>query len=125
MTKAKNFYDVFAQLKTTLKNGEGFGTKKDCNVMADLGFTPQSWTRWGPKLREMCFNQLFTSEEHKEGWIYETESYKIIYNKKFKIWKLEYQPLYKKRMDEDEMSTPLTDEDYKKLGLLKTYYWLI
>ena len=112
MTVAKPIGPVLHELKALLLKSDAH-TLKDYQVMNDLGFSVQSWPRWGPKLREICDNEIFTSSEHKDGWTYQTENYKISYDKK--IWKIEQQPLMKKK-NGDEESIPMTEQDHEKIS---------
>jgi len=112
MTRAKPIGPVVHELKTILLNSDTH-TLKDYVVMNDLGFSPQSWKTWRPKLREICDDLDFTVSEHKDGWDYQTENFKISYDKK--IWKIVQQPLMKKKNGEKE-SIPMTEQDHEKIS---------
>jgi len=112
MTKAKNVVSVLHELKNLLLKSDTH-TLRNSVVMANLGFSPQSWPRWLPYLLDICDNELFTSVEHKDGWTYQTENYKISYVKKAKIWKIVQQPLMKYKTDTEE-SIPMTEQDHEK-----------
>ena len=115
MTVAKPIGPVLHELKNLLEKSDTH-TIKDYEVMDYLGFSPQSWPRWGPKLREICDDEIFTEGEYKQGWFYQTENYKINYDKKLKVWKIEQLPLMKKKTGEEQL-IPMTDEDYQKITL--------
>ncbi len=112
MTRAKPIGPVLHELKAILLKSDTH-TLKDYQVMNDLGFSPQSWKIWRPKLREICADLDFKEGEYKEGWHYQTENYKISYDKK--IWKIEQQPLMKKK-NGDEESIPMSEQDHEKIS---------
>ena len=114
MTRAKPIGPVLYDLKYLLLKSDAH-TLKDYVVMNDLGFSPQSWKIWRPKLREICDNEIFADSEHKDGWKYQTENYKISYDRKIKTWNIEQQPLVKKK-NGDEESIPMTEQDHEKIS---------
>ena len=117
MTVAKNTIIVLQNLKNLLLKSDT-RTLRDTVVMVNLGFSPQSWRVWRPPLIEICDNELFSEGEYREGYFYQTENYKISYDKKLKIWKIIQQPLMKKKNDEDQL-IPMTKEDHEKLPYLR------
>ena len=111
MTRAKPIGPVVHELKALLLKSDTH-TLKDYEVMDALGFSVQSWKIWRPTLREICADMSFTDSEHKDGWDYQAENYKISYDKK--IWKIIQQPLMKKKNGEKQ-SIPMTEQDHEKL----------
>ena len=120
MTKAKPFRDVLGSLQRLLtEKAEGnetdFATLRDFEVMDSLGFSPQAWARWRPKLVEACQ----VKEVRDEGYFspgqftFEIQRGKIKYIKKHKVWNYEKLPLRKKLLDSEEW-IELTEEELTK-----------
>ena len=121
MTKSKPFREVSEKLQQTLtkkaeKNGMNSSTLRDFDVMSDLGFSPQAWSRWRPKLVEACQVEESKDEGYfsPDGFIFERKRGHIEFVKKLKTWRYEVLPLRKRLRDSEEW-TELTEEDFKKI----------
>jgi len=89
----------------------------DVTVMEKLGATPQSWSRYRPKLVQYCQYNNLIKEEKRDGVTIETINITMEYDKKRKMWYGKRNPL---RLKDDSISSyrPMTSEELEEYDIL-------
>ena len=89
----------------------------DCTVMLHLGCTPQSWSRYRPKLIQYCENYNLIKEEVRDGITIETINITMEYDKKRKLW---YGKRNALRLKDDSMGSyrEMTFEEMEQYDIL-------
>ncbi len=89
----------------------------DVQVMLKLDCTPQSWSRYRPKIMEYCYSQDLIKTEVRDGVTIETIHICMRYHKKNKEWFGKRNPLM---LDDKEQHTwrVMTEEELKKYHLM-------
>ena len=82
-SKIEYFRDLLHEIKEIGDFREGI---PDVTVMEKLGGTPQSWSRYRPKLIQYCENYNLIKEELRDGITIETINITMEYDKKRKLW---------------------------------------
>jgi len=109
------------QFRDALVDGWMFGDYRygipDVKVMLKLGCTPQSWSRYRPKIMEYCYCQDLIKTEVRDGVEIETIRLCMRYHKKTKEWFGKANPLL---MYDKEQRTwrETTSEDLEKYGIM-------
>ena len=90
MSKAITLESKIEQFRDALNDGWGFGDLRygipDVKVMERLNCTPQSWSRYRPKIIEYCQSYCLVKTENRDGIEIETIRIKMKYDKKNKQW---------------------------------------
>ena len=120
MTKAITLESKIEQLRDALVDGWMFGDYRygiaDVKVMLKLGCTPQSWSRYRPKIIEYCLYHDLIKTEVRDGITIEIIRLCMRYHKKNKEWFGKRNALM---LDDKEENTwrEMTDEELEKYNL--------
>ena len=121
MTKAITLESKIEQFRDALVNGWMFGDYRygipDVKVMLKLECTPQSWSRYRPKIIEYCLYHDLIKTEVRDGITIETIRLCMRYNKKTKEWYGKANPLM---MYDKEQHTlrEITEEELEKYHIM-------
>jgi len=120
MTKAITLESKIEQFRDALVDGWMFGDYRygipDVKVMLKLECTPQSWSRYRPKIMEYCYCQDLIKTEVRAGIKIETIRICMRYHKKNKEWFGKRNALM---LDDKEQCTwrEMTEEELEKYNL--------
>ncbi len=121
MTKAITLESKIEQLRDALVDGWMFGDYRygiaDVKVMLKLGCTPQSWSRYRPKIIEYCLYHDLIKTEVRDGVTIETIRLCMRYHKKNKEWFGKANPLMMYDKEEHTMRD-MTEKELEKYHIL-------
>jgi len=121
MSKQITLESKIEQFRDALNDGWMFGDYRygipDVKVMMKLGCTPQSWTRYRPKIMEYCYWHDLIKTEVRDGITIETIRICMRYHKKTKEWFGKRNALM---LDDKEQCTwrEMTEEELEKYHLM-------
>ena len=121
MTKAITLESKIEQFRDALVDGWMFGDYRygipDVKVMLKLECTPQSWSRYRPKIIEYCLYHDLIKTEVRDGITIETIRLCMRYDKKNKEWYGKANPLM---MYDKEQHTlrEITEEELEKYHIM-------
>lgn len=121
MTKAVTLESKLEQFTDALNDGWMFGDYRygipDLKVMLKLGCTPQSWSRYRPKIIQYCLSYDLVKREVRDGMEIETVRICMRYDKKTKEWYGKNNPLM---LDDKEQHTwrEMTQEELDKYNII-------
>ena len=121
MTKAITLESKIEQFRDALVDGWMFGDYRygiaDVKVMLELGCTPQSWSRYRPKIIEYCLYHDLIKTEVRDGITIETIRLCMRYNKKTKEWYGKANSLMINIKEEDS-AREMTEEELEKYQIM-------
>ena len=121
MTKAITLESKIEQFRDALVDGWMFGDYRygiaDVKVMLKLGCTPQSWSRYRPKIIEYCLYHDLIKTEVRDGITIETIRLCMRYNKKTKEWYGKANSLMINIKEEDS-AREMTEEELEKYQIM-------
>ena len=121
MTKPITLESKIEQLRDAIVDGWMFGDYRygiaDVKVMLKLGCTPQSWSRYRPKIIEYCLYHDLIKTEVRDGVTIETIRLCMRYHKKNKEWFGKANPLM---IDDKEQHTmrEMTQKELEKYHIM-------
>jgi len=120
MTKAITLESKIEQFRDALVDSWMFGDYRcgitDVKVMLKLECTPQSWSRYRPKIIEYCLYHDLIKTEVRDGVTIETIRLCMRYDKKTKQWYGKANPLMIDVKEEDSRRE-MIPEELKKYNL--------
>jgi len=120
LTKAITLESKIEQFRDLLYDGWELGDLRygipDCNVMSQLGCTPQSWSRYRPQLIQYCKYHDLIKTEVKDGIEIEIINITMRYDKKKKKWYGKRNTLLIK--DKKELWVEMTSEELEKYHII-------
>ena len=121
MTKAITLESKIEQFRDALVDGWMFGDYRygipDVKVMLKLKCTPQSWSRYRPKIIEYCLYHDLIKTEVRDGITIETIRLCMRYNKKTKEWYGKANSLMINIKEEDS-AREMTEEELEKYQIM-------
>ena len=121
MTKAITLESKIEQFRDALVDGWMFGDYRygipDVKVMLKLECTPQSWSRYRPKIIEYCLYHDLIKTEVRDGITIETIRLCMRYNKKTKEWYGKANSLMINIKEEDS-AREMTEEELEKYQIM-------
>ena len=121
MTKAITLESKIEQFRDALVDGWMFGDFRygipDVKVMLKLECTPQSWSRYRPKIIEYCLYHDLIKTEVRDGITIETIRLCMRYNKKTKEWYGKANSLMINIKEEDS-AREMTEEELEKYQIM-------
>ena len=121
MSKAITLESKIEQFRDALVDGWMFGDYRygipDVKVMLKLECTPQSWSRYRPKIIEYCLYHDLIKTEVRDGITIETIRLCMRYNKKTKEWYGKANSLMINIKEEDS-AREMTEEELEKYHIM-------